>query len=102
MCFIYTFDVNPDATKNQIKEVLGERFIIKDRYEQQDEVFHIMGSATIGEHHKRVALYNVGGFWDECMRMLAKMNQAGFIRGNLSDYVVIVNNINELNQLCEK
>lgn len=67
-----------------------------------DEVFHIMGSATIGEHHKRVALYNVGGFWDECMRMLAKMNQAGFIRGNLSDYVVIVNNINELNQLCEK
>ncbi|MCQ2196560.1 MAG: FtsX-like permease family protein [Bacteroidaceae bacterium] len=35
-------DVNISSAKNLIKEALGERFIIKDRYEQQDEVFHIM------------------------------------------------------------
>lgn len=28
--------------KKQVKELLGERFTVKDRYEQQDEVFHIM------------------------------------------------------------
>lgn len=28
--------------KRQVQKVLGERFTVKDRYEQQDEVFHIM------------------------------------------------------------
>ncbi len=30
------------SAKSKIKEVLGDRFVVKDRYEQQDEVFHIM------------------------------------------------------------
>ena len=61
-----------------------------------DEVFHVMGSATIGEHHKPMVLFNVSGFWDECMQMLRKMNTLGFIRGRLDDYVVMVNSIDEL------
>ncbi len=61
-----------------------------------DEVFHVMGSATIGEHRKRVVLYNVDGFWDECMGMLSKMNREGFIRGRLSDYVVTAASVGEI------
>jgi len=61
-----------------------------------DEVFHVMGSATIGEHHKRVVLYNIDGFWDECMGMLSKMNREGFIRGRLSDYVVTAASVGEI------
>lgn len=64
-----------------------------------DEVFHVMGSATIGEHRKRMVLYNVCGFWDECMVMLLKMNERGFIRGRLSDYVTAVSSVEELDSL---
>jgi len=64
-----------------------------------DEVFHVMGSATIGEHHKRMILYNVKGFWDECMKMLNKMNSEGFIRGQLSNYVISVSSIAELEKV---
>lgn len=64
-----------------------------------DEVFHVMGSATIGEHHKRMVLYNVDGFWDECWLMLSKLNERGFIRGQLSDYVGMVSSVSELEEL---
>ena len=64
-----------------------------------DEVFHVMGSATIGEHRKRMVLYNAGGFWDDCMRMLTHMNERGFIRGRLSDYVVTAASVEEIENL---
>ena len=58
-----------------------------------------MGSATIGEHHKRMVLYNAGGFWDDCMRMLTHMNERGFIRGRLSDYVVTAASVGKIEEL---
>ena len=61
-----------------------------------DEVFHTIGGATIGEHRKRVVLYNVGGFWDDCLAMLRRMNSRGFIRGSLDDYLTAVTSIDEL------
>ena len=64
-----------------------------------DEVFHVMGSATIGEHRKRMVLYNVDGFWDECWLMLSKLNERGFIRGQLSDYAGMVSSVSELEEL---
>jgi len=64
-----------------------------------DEVFHVMGSATIGEHRKRMVLYNADGFWDECWLMLSKLNERGFIRGQLSDYVGMVSSVSELEEL---
>ena len=64
-----------------------------------DEVFHVMGSATIGEHRKRMVLYNVDGFWDECWLMLSRMNERGFIRGRLSDYARMVSSVGELEEL---
>jgi len=64
-----------------------------------DEVFHVMGSATIGEHRKRVVLYNVGGFWDDCLRMLHGMAERGFIRGQLGDYVGEAASLTELERV---
>lgn len=34
--------VSVDKAKDEVKALLGNRFSVKDRYEQQDEVFHIM------------------------------------------------------------
>lgn len=61
-----------------------------------DEVFHVMGSATIGEHRKPLVLYNVEGFWNECWHMLQQLDERGFIRGRLSDYVCMVSSVKEL------
>ena len=67
-----------------------------------DEVFHIMGSATIGEHAKRVVFYNVSGFWDNCIAMLYKMAEGGFIRASLDDYMAVVKTTEELEELCAR
>ena len=64
-----------------------------------DEVFHVMGSATIGEHRKPMVLYNVEGFWNECWHMLQQMNERGFIRGQLSDYVCMASSVGELEDI---
>lgn len=65
-----------------------------------DEVFHIMGSATIGEHTKKVVFYNVNGFWDNCIAMLHTMYDEGFIRASLDNYMAEVKNTQELEALC--
>lgn len=67
-----------------------------------DEVFHIMGSATIGEHTKKVVFYNVDGFWDNCIAMLHKMSDKGFIRASLDNYMAEVKTTNELEELCAR
>lgn len=67
-----------------------------------DEVFHIMGSATIGEHAKRVVLYNVNGFWDDCLHMLQRLYAKGFIRASLDNYIIEVKSTIELGNVCAK
>lgn len=67
-----------------------------------DEVFHIMGSATIGEHTKKVVFYNVDGFWDNCIAMLQKMYDKGFIRASLDNYMAEVKTTEELEKLCAR
>ena len=67
-----------------------------------DEVFHIMGAATIGYHHKKVVLYNVEGFWDACIDMLKKMSTEGFIRGNLNDFLRVASKPEELARILEE
>ena len=65
-----------------------------------DEVFHVMGGATIGYHRKRVVLYDVDGYWAPLLALLADMQQRGFIRRPLSDFVVSVSSVAELEALC--
>ena len=66
-----------------------------------DEVFHTMAVATIGYHRKRVVLYNVCGFWDGLVALLQQMSADAFVRGNLSDYLVVANSIEEIKGLIE-
>lgn len=53
-----------------------------------DEIFHVLASATIGYHSKRLVLYNEGGFWNDFLAMLDGMEKKGFIRGNICLSVV--------------
>ena len=67
-----------------------------------DEVFHIMGSATIGEHTKKVVFFNVEGFWDNCIAMLHTMYDKGLIRASLDRFMAEVTSTKELEELCAK
>lgn len=61
-----------------------------------DEVFHVMAASTIGYHSKKVIFYNLNGFWTPLLQVLATMKEQGFARGELSDYFVVANSIEEL------
>ena len=67
-----------------------------------DEIFHVMAAATIGYHSKKVVLYNVNGFWNGLMYMLGEMNGMGFVRGGIEKYLVVANNITELERTIEE
>lgn len=64
-----------------------------------DEIFHVMASATIGYHTKRVVLYNVNGFWNGLNSLLAEMSQSGFVRGGIEKYMTVANSLVELEEL---
>lgn len=67
-----------------------------------DEIFHLMAGVTIGYHSKRIILYNVNGFWDSLVNMLVEFREKNFLRGELCNYIVVVNNIDELENIIKK
>ncbi len=67
-----------------------------------DEVFHTMAAATIGFHKKRVVLYNAGGFWNGLLALLQQMSAGCFVRGNLDDYLAVVDSIEELEHIIKE
>lgn len=64
-----------------------------------DEIFHVMAAATIGYHSKRVILYNEGGFWDSLLALLQSYKEKNFIRGRLEDFMLVANDIDELESI---
>ena len=66
-----------------------------------DEIFHVLAAATIGYHTKRVVLYNVNGFWNALLAAVDEMSQAGFVRGEMDKYLVVADNIAQLEDLIK-
>ena len=66
-----------------------------------DEIFHVLAAATIGYHTKRVVLYNVNGFWNALLAVVDDMSQAGFVRGEMDKYLVVADNIAQLEDLIK-
>lgn len=64
-----------------------------------DEVFTVAASHNIGYHCKMAILYNVEGFWDKTIDMLDDMQRRGFMRGHWTDYIKVVDSIEQLKAL---
>ena len=64
-----------------------------------DEVFHVMASATIGYHAKKVIFYNVEGFWNPMFDFLGQLKDTRFARRPLENYYRGANNFEELVEL---
>lgn len=61
-----------------------------------DEVFTMTAGNTIGEHQKKVILYNMKGFWTKTCELLDDLQSHGFIRGRWTDYILVANDLDEL------
>ena len=61
-----------------------------------DEVFHVMASASIGYHAKKVVFYNVDGFWNPIFELFLQLKDTRFARRPLENYYRVANDFTEL------
>ena len=61
-----------------------------------DEIFTVVASASIGYHRKRVILYNMKGFWNPLLDMLAAMREAGMMRDGFERQLLVASSHDEL------
>ena len=66
-----------------------------------DEVFHVMGSASIGYHAKKVIFYNVDGFWNPMFELFRQLKDTRFARRPLENYYQVANDLEELAELLK-
>ncbi len=66
-----------------------------------DEIFTVVASASIGYHNKRVVLYNIDGFWNPLLAMLAEMRAKGMIRDNLDKELLTASTLEEMVQMID-
>lgn len=61
-----------------------------------DEVFHVMASASIGYHSKKVIFYNVDGFWQPLLDFMEGLREQSFARRPWGNFYDVANNFDEL------
>jgi len=61
-----------------------------------DEIFSMVASATIGYHQKPVILYNMKGFWNPLITLIADLKAKGMIRPGLDRNLLVANSFEEL------
>lgn len=66
-----------------------------------DEVFHVVASASIGYHGKKVIFYNVDGFWDGLLSFMEGLKEQHFARRPWENYYQVANDFNELIELLK-
>ena len=66
-----------------------------------DEAFHVMASATIGYHAKKVVFYNADGFWDLLLAFFRQLEATRFARRSLDNYHEVVSTLDELIELIK-
>ncbi len=67
-----------------------------------DEVFHVMASASIGYHSKKIIFYNIDGFYNELLDILNMFEEKQFTRHKLSHYYDVADTFKELTSLLNK
>ncbi len=61
-----------------------------------EELFEIVTWAQLGLHRKPIGLLNIGGFYDDLIKMLRKMTEKGLLKKDNLDILLISDNFDEL------
>lgn len=67
-----------------------------------DEVFTVLASASIGYHRKPLILYDMLGFWQPLLGLLAAMQAEGVIRRGIDDTLKVAGSLEEIKSLIVK
>jgi uncharacterized protein (TIGR00730 family) len=63
-----------------------------------DEVFHVMASASIGYHAKKVIFYNINGFWTPLLEFMEGLREQHFARRPWENFYRVANDFEELKE----
>lgn len=64
-----------------------------------DEIFHVMSTASLGYHNKKIILYNINGFFNGMLDILQALQEKKFTRHPLNHYFQTANTFDELTDL---
>ncbi len=64
-----------------------------------DEIFTVMASSVIGEHKKRLILFNPDGYWDSLANTLLEMEKQGYIASGFTSRIARPQSIENLTAL---
>ena len=67
-----------------------------------DEIFTVVAAASIGYHHKRVVLYNIGGFWNPLLALLYSMRKQGMLRPGFETSLPVANNLEDIKRIASE
>ncbi|WP_434360019.1 TIGR00730 family Rossman fold protein [Parasalinivibrio latis] len=105
------YGVIPERLKDKELAHTGvtELFVVKDMHERKakmagladafvalpggagtlEEIFEAWTWAQLGYHNKPCAFYNTGGYWDPLLGMVTNMVEAGFLKAEMADMLVL-------------
>ena len=67
-----------------------------------DEIFTVVAAASIGYHHKRVVLYNIGGFWNPLLALLDSLRKQGMLRPGFESSLPVANNLEDIKRIASE
>jgi uncharacterized protein (TIGR00730 family) len=81
------------SERKRIMNALSDIFVVlPGGYGTLDEMFDIIGSATVGEHRKAIILVNENGFYDLLIAQIDKMKLENYIPEQGNFKLTIANN----------
>lgn len=83
--------------RKQMMKDLADCFVcLPGSYGTLDEMFDVIASGTVGEHHKPIYIFNHNGFYTSLLEEIAHMKELGFIPKVEHYKPMVVSNIDEL------
>ncbi len=67
-----------------------------------DEAFCTISSNTFGMNSKKVVFWNINGFYDLLFKFLESLEKQGVLNKPLEKIMYVVNDLNEIKDICER
>ena len=65
--------------KEKMKEISDVFVVLPGSYGTLDELFDVTASGIVGEHKKKIIIVNENGFYDDLLKLIARMRSEKFI-----------------------
>lgn len=66
-----------------------------------DEIFTVLASSLVGEHHKKVILFNMDGFWNPLLSMIRNFEQCGYVYPGITENLAVAKSLDQLIPLID-